>query len=64
MKLAIIVPYRDRREDLDVFIPHMEKFLDNKQLDYKIFVAEQSDDRPFNYGKINVKTRFKYIKIS
>jgi hypothetical protein len=52
MKLAIIVPYRDRRDELDVFIPHMEKFLDNKQLDYKIFIAEQSDDRPFNYGKI------------
>jgi hypothetical protein len=43
MKLAIIVPYRDRRDDLDVFIPHMEKFLANKQIDYKIFVAEQSD---------------------
>jgi hypothetical protein len=52
MKLAIIVPYRDRRDDLDVFIPHMEKFLANKQIDYKIFVAEQSDDRAFNYGKI------------
>jgi len=52
MKLAIIVPYRDRRDQLDVFIPHMEKFLTNKQIDYKIFVAEQSDDRPFNYGKL------------
>ena len=52
MRLAIIVPYRDRREELDVFLPHMEEFLSNKQIDYKIFVAEQSDDRPFNYGKL------------
>jgi hypothetical protein len=52
MKLAIIVPYRDRRSNLDIFIPHMEEFLSNKQIDYKIFVSEQSDDRPFNYGKI------------
>ena len=41
MRLAIIVPYRDRREDLDVFLPHMVEFLSNKQIDYKIFVAEQ-----------------------
>ena len=52
MRLAIIVPYRYRREDLDVFLPHMVEFLSNKQIDYKIFVAEQSDDRPFNYGRL------------
>jgi hypothetical protein len=52
MRLAIIVPYRDRRDEMDIFIPHMESFLTNKQIDYKIFIAEQSDDRPFNYGKL------------
>ena len=26
-KLAIIVPYRDRQKQLDIFIPHMKKFL-------------------------------------
>lgn len=52
MRLAIIVPYRDRRDELDVFLPHMVKFLSNKQIYYKIFIAEQSDDRPFNYGKL------------
>lgn len=52
MRLAIIVPYRDRRYEMDIFIPHMEEFLTNKQIDYKIFIAEQSDDRPFNYGKL------------
>lgn len=51
-KLAIIVPYRDRREHLDIFLPHIQAFLSNKNIDYKIFVVEQADDKPFNYGKI------------
>jgi hypothetical protein len=51
-KLAIVVPYRDRREHLDIFLPHMVAFLSNKNIDYKLFVVEQSDDKPFNYGKI------------
>ena len=52
MHLAIIVPYRDRRDELDIFLPHMEEFLANKNIDYKLIIAEQSDDRPFNYGKL------------
>ena len=51
-KLAIIVPYRDREEHLNVFIPHMHEFLKDKGIDYTIFIAEQTDDRPFNYGKL------------
>jgi len=51
-KLAIIVPYRDRQEHLDVFVPHMHEFLKDKGIDYTIFIAEQSDERPFNYGKL------------
>ena len=46
-KLAIIVPYRDRQDHLDVFIPHMQEFLKDKGIDYTIFIAEQTDDRPF-----------------
>ena len=51
-KLAIIVPYRDREEQLNTFVPHMHKFLKDKGVEYDIFIAEQSDDRPFNYGKL------------
>ena len=51
-KLAIIVPYRDRQEHLDVFVPHMHEFLKDKGIDYTIFIAEQTDERPFNYGKL------------
>ena len=51
-KLAIIVPYRDRQDHLDVFVPHMHQFLKDKGIDYTIYIAEQTDDRPFNYGKL------------
>jgi len=52
MKLAIVVPYRDRRDELDVFLPHMISFLNNKQIEYIIYIIEQFDDKPFNYGKL------------
>ena len=51
-KLAIIVPFRDRQKHLDIFVPHMHEFLSDKGIDYTIFIAEQTDDRPFNYGKL------------
>ena len=51
-KLAIIVPYRDRRKELDIFVPHMDAFFGDKDIDYTIFVVEQLDDRPFNRGKL------------
>ena len=57
-KLAIIVPFRDRQDHLDIFVPHMHEFLKDKGIDYTIFIAEQKDDRPFNYGKLcNVVTK-------
>jgi hypothetical protein len=49
-KLAIIIPYRDRASHLEVFVPYMQEYL--KDYDYKIFVIEQSDSKPFNRGKL------------
>ena len=49
-KLAIIVPYRDREEHLARFVPHMDKFLSERNIKHKIFVIEQLNDRPFNRG--------------
>jgi len=51
-RLAIIVPYRDREKHLNIFVPHMHEFLKDKGIDYDIFIVEQSDERPFNYGKL------------
>jgi hypothetical protein len=49
-RLAVIIPYRDRQSHLEVFVPYMEEYL--KEYEYKIFVIEQSDDKPFNRGKL------------
>ena len=40
-KLAICVPHYKRREHLEKFIPHMDKFFNDKDIEYKIFVANQ-----------------------
>jgi len=49
-KLGIIVPYRDRPQQLKRFVSHMEDYL--KDVEYEIFIVEQSDDKPFNRGKL------------
>ncbi len=51
-KLSIVVPYRNREEHLKSFIPHMEKFLSEDEIEYSIFIIEQADDKPFNRAKL------------
>jgi hypothetical protein len=51
-KLAVIVPYRNRKSHLRRFAPHLNKFLDKKGIPHKIFVVEQGDKKPFNRGKL------------
>jgi hypothetical protein len=52
MKLVIIVPYRDREENLSVFVPYMCKYLENDLIDYQLVVIEQFGDQDFNRGKL------------
>ena len=52
MKLAIIIPYRNRKKQLDRFVKHTDKFFSDKDIDCHIFVVEQLDDKPFNQGKL------------
>ena len=62
--LVILVPYRDREAQKDIFIPHMKAFLDNKGIHYKIIICEQSDDdRPFNRGAIRNIAFIEAVKI-
>lgn len=52
-KLAIIVPFRDREDHLRRFVPHINYFLRGKDIDYEIFVIEQSNDgAPFNKSRL------------
>ena len=49
-KLGIIVPYRDRPEQLDSFIKAIKAYI--KDIEYNIIVVEQEDENDFNRGKL------------
>ncbi|KOX76870.1 Beta-1,4-galactosyltransferase 7 [Melipona quadrifasciata] len=67
--LAILVPFRDRFEELLIFAPHMKKFLDKQNIDYHIFVLNQVDRFRFNraslinVGFLEIDKEFDYIAI-
>jgi predicted glycosyltransferase involved in capsule biosynthesis len=48
MRLALVVPYRDRQEHLNRFITHYRNILPNAD----IIVVEQADNMPFNRAKL------------
>jgi predicted glycosyltransferase involved in capsule biosynthesis len=48
--MAIVVPYRDRKEHLAEFLPHMEKYL--HEVPHQIYIVEQDPEKPFNRGKL------------
>ncbi|XP_029658246.1 beta-1,4-galactosyltransferase 7-like [Octopus sinensis] len=47
-KLAIIVPFRDRFEELLDFVPYMGHYLNLQKVSHKIFVINQVDNFRFN----------------
>ena len=61
MKLSIIVPYRNRKNFLDIFLKHVPNYLENVLCltDYNIIVSEQLDDTGFNRG-LSVNVGFSY----
>lgn len=48
--MAVIIPYRERKEHLAQFLPHLKNFL--KELPHRILIIEQGDNQPFNRGKL------------
>ena len=56
-KLLIVVPYRDRKKHLDIFLKHIKDFFienkTNNSLEIKIIIIEQSEKKKFNLGAIN-----------
>ncbi|KAI8432304.1 hypothetical protein MSG28_004724 [Choristoneura fumiferana] len=49
---AIVVPYRNRPEQLHDFLIYMHTFLRRQQIHYRIYVIEQLDSLPFNRAKL------------
>lgn len=51
-KLGVIVPYRDRPEQLAKFREHIDTYLKEKSIDYVLIVAEQKFLGHFNRGRL------------
>ncbi|XP_049546433.1 beta-1,4-galactosyltransferase 1-like [Anopheles darlingi] len=47
-RVAIIVPYRDREHHLPIFLKNLHQFLMKQQLDYGIYIVEQTAGSSFN----------------
>ncbi|XP_063708533.1 beta-1,4-N-acetylgalactosaminyltransferase bre-4 [Culicoides brevitarsis] len=51
-RVAIIVPYRDREHHLPIFLKNIHPFLMKQQIDYGIFIVEQTSNGQFNRAKL------------
>ena len=60
-KLGIIVPYRNRYDQLEAFKEHMGNYFTNKKIKYTIYIVEQDDAKQFNRGFL-LNIGFKYAK--
>ncbi|XP_024601384.1 beta-1,4-galactosyltransferase 7 isoform X4 [Neophocaena asiaeorientalis asiaeorientalis] len=50
-RLAVLVPFRERFEELLVFVPHMHRFLSRKKIQHHIYVLNQVDH--FSLGALH-----------
>ena len=60
-KLGIIVPYRNRFEQLATFKEKIVEYLKNQKIDFEIIIVEQDDTKLFNRG-ILLNIGFKHAK--
>ena len=55
-KLLIVVPYRNRDQQLKIFQYHTKIYFNEDKLDkylnVKLCILEQANDKPFNYGRL------------
>lgn len=51
-RVNLVVPYRNRPQHLNDYLHYMHHYLPLQQIDYRIFVVEQSPEKPFNRGKL------------
>ena len=49
-KLGVCVPYRNREEHMNQFVPHVSNFLDKMGIEHTIYIVHQCDEFLFNRG--------------
>ncbi|KAL4003596.1 Xylosylprotein 4-beta-galactosyltransferase [Acanthocheilonema viteae] len=50
--LCVLVPYRDRETELQIFVPHIDDFLNEQNVLHKIIVLNQTDALRFNRASL------------
>ncbi|XP_060527909.1 beta-1,4-galactosyltransferase 7 [Cylas formicarius] len=66
-KLAVLVPFRERFEELLIFAPYMKDFLNGQNINHRVFILNQIDNYRFNRaslinaGFLLTKNDFDYI---
>ncbi|XP_026729552.1 beta-1,4-galactosyltransferase 7 [Trichoplusia ni] len=60
-RLAVLVPFRDRFEELLEFVPHMYSFLNKQKIPFHIFIVQQKDNNRFNRASL-INVGFIYTK--
>lgn len=64
MKIGIIIPYRDRKQHLEKFIPIIKDRLEKQNLEFEIIVVEQSNNILFCRSKLlNIGAKNIYNKV-
>lgn len=51
-RVAVVIPYRDRKQHVPIILKNLHPFLMRQQIDYGIFIVEQSSDGSFNRAKL------------
>jgi hypothetical protein len=51
-KLQIIIPVRDREKELKILLDKLDQVLKEQNIQYKILIAEQSNNKEFNKGAL------------
>lgn len=51
-KLGIIVPYRNRNDQLKTFTRHLTKYFNGKDINYEIIIVNQDNGKLFNRGML------------
>lgn len=59
-RLFVIIPMRNRESELKTLVPKLKKAFDAQNIDYRIFIIEQSKENLFNKGKL-INAGFKEI---
>ena len=52
MKCGIVIPYRDRLNNLKISLPIIKSRLDKLDIEYEIAIVNQDDNKPFIRGLI------------